>query len=391
MILSVPYSYDVKGFEGLRRTESSHKAAGSVDVMIEELTSDQAPLAAELSISGSSRRDEPLGTVAIRFVEGRGLLVPTSQTDFVPRPPPDATAFAEAVSRRETNGNPFAPYARHIPRKGSEEPRFNPRKRVWNNRDQVVAEINDIASGVVMVDGVPHGPCEEPLLKLSRKDVPERLGGEWLMNCIRLYTEGERFAYYGCGPDEVFRLDEWPRIKAELLTIASDHQVEVDLPDNHPNAVVHLPHAFKVETESMALVEMARSVYKDILFHIKNFGGMASNENKWSWRKGTSHKVIPPGIVKAWQALGEALHGEPLDEGNLERIVHAIETHRFEALPDRRDGSHDNPEYDRFVDMWSRASRTVERFRNRPSQVRSANLDSDDVEALVDFSRTVAT
>ena len=390
MIVTVPFVYSVHGYEGLRRTSTSTKVMGGVDVMLRELSDAEAPVAARITIRGRRYMSPVVAVAEMRHVEGLGLIVPVTyeQFDADAPAPPDATAFAAEVSTGEGRYNPFSQFSESRPVPGRNPVQFNPRKRMWDDKDEIQAEINEVASKVVIVDGIPHVPCREPLLKLVDGFEDELQSGRRPLADIS--THRPELSYYGTDADKVFRLDEWPRIKAIATTI--DPEAAKALPDAHPDVEVLMPHTFTTETEAIALAWTARLVYGDLGKKIKDDAKAGSDpEDRLDWRDGRDIEPVQVELVEAWIALNRELAGIPtadrerqIDEGTLDRIVEIAKAHWKTAVPPLHPKDWMNYSRESLQKDWRRLRLACDRYVERPAHIRQQTLDEDDLDALND-------
>lgn len=385
MIVSVPYTFNVHGYEGLRRTPTSFRMAGTVDVKIEELDAERAPLAAEVLVDAKSDRRSSKVKVPYRLVEGIGLMVPQNMDSL--HSVPDAPMSVEGLLAEVAEGyygyeNPFRAHAEYRPDKGVPGPEFNPRKKTWDDREEIESQIHGIASTLVVVEGVVYSKVEtghEPVIVANPNAIREwhleKNELTWIDITSGAYVSDRHDTQY------IYRLDEWPIARKALLAELAEGKSTKNfkIPERLPQAKAYLPEAFVLETEATAFSQSLHDLLREIRDFVKDPGKTYRSEAK-SWQSDRGIKPVSREAALAYCALTEVLSGG-LDHPKLTKAADVLAGIRgidWLALEE------DEYKYKsrRLVEQTRTAVACCERYLKRPQHVRGIELEEDDVIAL---------
>lgn len=383
MIVSVPYTYNVHGYEGLRRTPTSFRIAGVVEVKLEEMSAKAAPLAAEILVDAKSDRRNSKVKVPYRHVAGVGLMVPHNMDSL--HSVPDAPMKVDDLLREVKEGhygyeNPFRAHAEYRPEEGTPGPEFNPRKRIWDDREEVESSIHEIASSIVIVDGVVYSrvePGSEPVIVAKPGDIREwhleRNELTWIDVTSGAYVSSRHDAQH------VYRLDEWPVARKSLLAELAEEVStrNFKLPEVLPQARVHLPEAFVLETEASAFAQSLHQLLHDVRDFVKE-GGKRYRGDSHSWQDDKGIKPVSREAALAYCDLSAALSGG-LDHPKLAAaadMLSGIQGIDWIALDE------DSYTAKRLAEQMKVAIACRDRYLDRPQHVRGNELEEDDLQAI---------
>lgn len=381
MILSVPFSYEVVGFEPRRQNATRDSRKGFVEVWVEEMDPADAPVAIVWR-RPPERRDEVASTVEIRMSRD-GLRCSAADSADTPRPPEGGPlrgeALAEAVRGGVRDSNPFAAFLSGMPADGREERLF--RREASSTREAVEASVRARAAQLVAIDGELFLPCAEPVLVRARSHVyraSEAVSVRWYEPW--LHSHGARGG--------VYRLDEWDVLLRDARRDLGG-RAELDLPDAHPDFDVLDPSALALPLEGSALAQHAlellgemggflRSCAETSAFG-RHFGSAerdGAGRDRLDWRAPFDLDVPPAGVAEAFVRLSSILSGGLRDDASLEALREVVAT----PLPAR--ARHDR--MDGLRDAMEATGDALARWDGRPARLRDGSPE-DDLDALADL------
>lgn len=383
MILSVPYAFNVHGYEGLRRTHSTFRKAGTVDIKVEEISAETAVLAAEIGIESSERGRRDRIFVPYRHVEGAGLYVPFNMQSLhgVPDTPSSVADFAGIVAEGELGFlNPFKKHADGASNANDGAAKFNPKKRIWDDREEVEASIHEIASQLIVVDGtvfIRLEPGEEPVIVANPRNISEWHRGDRAFDWVKV-TE----AKFLDDPSVTYRLDEWEVARERVMASGYGNETIASARDL-PFVKMHEPSGFVWETEATSL---ANSLYH-LFDKLKEFVNSRAEDRTPNpdlfrtndgWRSKRVRQPVPKEAALALAEMSTLLACD-LDHAKLASCRPLLEA--IAKVDWKESDSYDHAT--RYVaEALDQALADLDRYQERPARLRHENLDEDDLVAL---------
>lgn len=378
MILSVPYTYEVVGYEPRRTSNAtSFRRRGVVDVMVEEIDPREAPVAAVWTRSEAwERKGETRTPIVIRRAE-RGLYCTWSQSGHNPENAPEAVRVPDlralVAGGDDHEENPFAFWNRQAGEVKEQEPRL--RAVVRDGREEAEREIRERAEGLVLIDGMFHVPCPEPVLVLKG-------GFRNLLNGLKLQW-GKDYVYSEVDPEDVFRVTEWDVLLGRAAAKAVILGEEMDLPAELPWIDVRLPDAFALPTEGIHVTHAAMWLFKEMGDVLQDstrraaervHRGRDNPRNPMEWTQPFDVAMPDPDLVEAWMALGTFLN-EGVSSDRIGELRALMDRYATDLRgPDPRDEDWRRSGYRDVREKWGELRAALARYDARPEHLRTDDL-----------------
>ncbi len=381
MILSVPFAYEVVGYEPRRQNASRDARRGVVEVWVEEVDPMDAPVAVTWRRQ-PDRHDEDVATIEVRRFAG-GLWCSAADSPHAPHPPEGGPLRGEDMVRAVREGmldsNPFAGFLSGMPAEGREPIAF--RRESGSNRDAVEAAVRTRASELVAIDGELFLVCPEPVFALSRGHVErasEAVSVRWYEPW--LHGHGSRGG--------VYRLDEWDHLLRDARR-ETGGRTRFDLPAEHPGVALADPSALTLPLEGSALAERALELLSEMGSYLsdqaesasfgRHYGGRdrgGAGRDRLDWRAPFDLRIPAPGVAEAYARLSAILSAGMRDDGDVEALRVVAGT----PLPGR--GRYDG--LDQVRRAAAALSDSLVRWDARPDRMREAAPDPDDAVAFAE-------
>ena len=385
MMLTVPFAYDVMGYEPRKRNVTLDRRRGETMVEIRDVEPGGMPLALVWNQAPDHRQREGR-RVEIR-AHADALWVRADASEDTPGDGHEGysvgrlagDSLAAAIRAGDRQGNPFAGFTADMPEAGKPDRLFT--RVVRDGKENAEAEVASRAGELVAMGGELYLRCAEPVFRRDSSAGYDR-ASRGLVSCWN-----ESWRHRTCATGGIYRADEWERLREDARRLHEGYEGMFDLPERQGHFEVLLPDALRLPSEGMALAAHAFDVVDrlgDIVSGAaKEFGsgrnsvrGRDSERDPIDWAAPLAVDMPEPVIVEAWMRLGAAL-SRGLDDAAIEtfREVCALEP----AVDPERSWRRDS-----LVEALAEARAALERWDARPFHMREAGhaAEDDDVAAF---------